>query len=53
MKRKLGLKLNLSDCRNMLMAIEGINASRLYPLGYEFIYESTLSRPFRKKRSYP
>ena len=38
-KRRLGLSLSAGDAQDMLAAIDGINASRLYPRAYEFIYD--------------
>ncbi len=38
-KLKAGLPVGAGDAANMLKAINGINASRLYPRAYEFIYD--------------
>lgn len=38
-KKAVGLPLGAQDAANILSAIDGVNASRLYPRAYEFIYE--------------
>jgi len=39
LKRRLGLRLTPTDLANVLEALQGIDSSRRYVLGYSFIYE--------------